>query len=137
MSEILRPYPPAYITAREAIEPCQIGGYEFLPGTTILFSQWVAHRELRYFDDPDTFRPERWIEGLANRLTLPGAKQLPLEKNTTAHEPPTIVQPFLTLFSRITASMLDRHDIVTGRQPTRDRAFRTCSISAGSPEISL
>jgi hypothetical protein len=54
--------------AREVIEPCQIGGYEFLPGTTILFSQWVAHRDPRYFDDPDTFRPERWIEGLANRL---------------------------------------------------------------------
>jgi cytochrome P450 len=68
MSEILRLYPPAYITAREAIEPCQIGGYEFLPGTTILFSQWVMHRDPRYFDDPDTFRPERWIEGLANRL---------------------------------------------------------------------
>jgi cytochrome P450 len=67
-SEILRLYPPAYITAREVIEPCQIGEYEFLPGTTILFSQWVAHRDRRYFDDPDTFRPEHWIEGLANRL---------------------------------------------------------------------
>src|ERR1700732_4271024 len=72
MSEILRLHPPAYITAREVIEPCQIGGYEFLPGTTILFSQWVAHRDPRYFDDPDAFRPERWIEGLANDLP-PGA----------------------------------------------------------------
>jgi cytochrome P450 len=68
MNEILRLYPPAYITAREAIEPVQIGGYEFLPGTTIIFSQWVAHRDPRYFDDPETFRPERWIEGLAARL---------------------------------------------------------------------
>jgi cytochrome P450 len=68
LSEILRLYPPAYIMAREAIELCEIGGYEFLPGTTILFSQWVAHRDPRYFDDPDAFRPERWIEGLANRL---------------------------------------------------------------------
>ncbi len=68
MNEILRLYPPAYITARENIEECQIGGYEFLPGTTIIFSQWVAHRDPRYYDDPDTFRPERWIEGLASRL---------------------------------------------------------------------
>jgi cytochrome P450 len=68
MSEILRLYPPAYITAREVIEPCQIGEYVFLPGTTILFSQWVAHRDPRYFDDPDAFLPERWIDGLANRL---------------------------------------------------------------------
>ena len=68
MSEILRLYPPAYIMAREVIAPCQIGGYEFLPGTTLLFSQWVAHRDPRYFDDPDAFRPERWIGGLAGRL---------------------------------------------------------------------
>jgi cytochrome P450 len=68
MSEILRLYPPAYITARESVEPCEIGGYEFLPGTTIIFSQWVAHRDPRFYDDPEAFRPERWIEGLASRL---------------------------------------------------------------------
>jgi cytochrome P450 len=68
MNEILRLYPPAYITARETIETVELGGYEVLPGTTIIFSQWVAHRDPRYYDDPDTFRPERWIEGLANRL---------------------------------------------------------------------
>ena len=29
MNEVLRLYPPAYIMARETVEPCQIGGYEF------------------------------------------------------------------------------------------------------------
>jgi cytochrome P450 len=37
-------------------------------GSTILVSQWVMHRDARYYDDPDAFRPERWIEGLAARL---------------------------------------------------------------------
>jgi cytochrome P450 len=54
--------------AREVIEPVQIGGYEFTPGTTIVMSQWVSHRDPRFFDDPEAFRPERWLDGLASRL---------------------------------------------------------------------
>jgi cytochrome P450 len=68
MNEVLRLYPPAYIMARETIEPCEIGGYEFRPGTTIIFSQWIMHRDARYYDDPHAFRPERWLDGLAQRL---------------------------------------------------------------------
>jgi len=68
MNEVLRLYPPAYIMAREAVEPCEIGGYEFRPGTTIVFSQWIMHRDARYYDDPDAFRPERWLESLSQRL---------------------------------------------------------------------
>jgi len=68
ISEVLRLYPPAYIAARTSIEPSQIGGYDFPAGSTMLMSQWVMHRDPRYYDDPDTFRPERWLNGLANRL---------------------------------------------------------------------
>jgi cytochrome P450 len=72
MNEILRLYPPAYITARETIESCELGGYIIPAGKTIIFSQWVAHRDPRYYTDPDVFRPERWLDGLAQRLP-PGA----------------------------------------------------------------
>jgi cytochrome P450 len=68
MSEVLRLYPPAYVTARTSIEPCQIAGYDFPADTTFLLSQWVTHRDARFYDDPDTFRPERWLNGLAQRL---------------------------------------------------------------------
>jgi cytochrome P450 len=68
MSEVLRLYPPAYITARTSIEPCQISGYDFSADTTFLLSQWVTHRDARFYDDPDAFRPERWLSGLAQRL---------------------------------------------------------------------
>jgi cytochrome P450 len=44
-------------------------------GTTVLISQWVMHRDARYFDDPDLFRPERWLDGLAERL--PAGAYLP------------------------------------------------------------
>jgi cytochrome P450 len=68
MNEVLRLFPPAYIMARETVEPVELGGYEFAPGTTILFSQWVTHRDPRWFDEPDAFRPERWLDGLEDRL---------------------------------------------------------------------
>jgi cytochrome P450 len=68
LNEVLRLYPPAYILARTAIAPCTIGGYDIPTGTTILTSQWVMHRDERYFDDPDSFHPERWLDGLADRL---------------------------------------------------------------------
>jgi cytochrome P450 len=62
---VLRLYPPAYITARTSIEPFSLAGYEFAKDTTVLFSQWVTHRDARYFEDPETFRPERWLNGAA------------------------------------------------------------------------
>jgi cytochrome P450 len=68
VSESLRLYPPAYLLARTSIAPCNIGGYDFPTGTTVLASQWVMHRDPRYFDEPDSFRPERWLDGLAGRL---------------------------------------------------------------------
>ena len=68
LREVLRMYPAAYITARTSIEPSQIGGYDFPAGSTMLMSQWVTHRDPRFYDAPDTFRPERWLDGLADRL---------------------------------------------------------------------
>ena len=72
ISEVLRLYPAAYIMARTTIAPLSLGGYDLPAGSTILFSQWVMHRDARYYDQPEIFRPERWIEGLAGRLP-PGA----------------------------------------------------------------
>jgi cytochrome P450 len=34
----------------------------------MLMSQWVMHRDPRFYDDPDAFRPERWLNGLADQL---------------------------------------------------------------------
>ncbi len=68
VNEVLRLYPPAYIIARTSIEPCQIGGYDFPAGTTFLLAQWVMHRDPRYYEDPEAFRPERWLDGLMDRL---------------------------------------------------------------------
>lgn len=68
VQESLRVYPPAYIMARTAVAPVSIGGYEFGEGATVLASQWVSHRDPGYFAEPEKFRPERWLDGLEERL---------------------------------------------------------------------
>ena len=61
-------YPPAYGMGRLALEPVQIGDYVIPPGTTCFLSQWVSHRDERYFPEPEEFRPERWADDLARRI---------------------------------------------------------------------
>jgi cytochrome P450 len=68
VSEVLRLYPPAWGIAREAVENGEIGGYRVPKGSIILMSQAVMHRDARYFEDPDSFKPERWANGLAKQL---------------------------------------------------------------------
>ena len=68
LSEVLRLFPPAYAFGRRALRPSRVGGYDVEPGTTVLMSPWAMHRDPRYFDDPEEFRPERWLGGLASRL---------------------------------------------------------------------
>jgi cytochrome P450 len=66
--EAMRLYPPVYAIGREAVVDLELGGYRVKRGYTILMSQWVNHRDPRYFPQPEEFRPERWLTGLANRL---------------------------------------------------------------------
>jgi cytochrome P450 len=66
--ESLRLYPPAPGIGREALADCEIGGYPIRKGAQISLVQWVVHRDPRWFDDPDTFKPERWDNDLARRI---------------------------------------------------------------------
>ena len=68
IDEAMRLMPPVWIIGREAIETVDIGGAPVAKGTTVLMSQWVVHRDPRWFPSPDTFQPERWQDGLAQRL---------------------------------------------------------------------
>ena len=60
VKEAMRLYPPAYTIGRRPTEPLELGGYTLPAGTNILMSQWVVHRDERWFESPDEFRPERW-----------------------------------------------------------------------------
>jgi cytochrome P450 len=68
VQEAMRLYPPVYVVGREAVRDCEIGGFPIPRGMTLLMSQWVLHRDPRFFEEPEVFRPERWTEGLAKQL---------------------------------------------------------------------
>lgn len=63
LSESMRLYPPAWIIGRRALEPYRIDGHELPARTIVLTSQWVVHRDPRWWPDADRFEPARWMPG--------------------------------------------------------------------------
>jgi cytochrome P450 len=68
IKESMRLYPPAWIIAREAIEPVTIGGYAVSRGSIIMMSPYITQRDPRYFEEPESFRPERFAPELEKTI---------------------------------------------------------------------
>jgi cytochrome P450 len=68
VKEAMRLYPPAYVIGRQAVKPCTLGRHSIAAGTTVFISPWVLHRDPRFFEEPERFRPERWAGDAARRL---------------------------------------------------------------------
>ncbi|MGE7668785.1 cytochrome P450 [Peribacillus sp. NPDC097077] len=58
--ESLRIYPPLYVISRKAAEDVSIGNYHFKKGEMFLLSSYVMHHNPEYFDQPESFIPERF-----------------------------------------------------------------------------
>ncbi len=59
-SEAMRLYPPVWVTARTCIQPYEISGYNIPVGAVLIASQFVVHRDARFYADPLRFNPERF-----------------------------------------------------------------------------
>jgi cytochrome P450 len=61
LAETMRLYPPTWMFVRVAQRDDVLPSGASVPsGTKIYLSQWVMHRDARYFPDPDRFDPRRF-----------------------------------------------------------------------------
>jgi cytochrome P450 len=63
-AEALRLYPPAAMVFRRALEDHPVGEYVIPKDSIVILSQYVMHRDPRFYPDPDAFDPGRWTPEL-------------------------------------------------------------------------
>jgi cytochrome P450 len=60
LAESMRLYPPAWTVGRLAVRDYPVGEYVIPEGSLVLVSQYVLHRDPRFWPDPSRFDPERF-----------------------------------------------------------------------------
>jgi cytochrome P450 len=61
LAETLRLWPPSWLFSRRALEPLVLGERTVPVGTMCLISPALLHRDARWWEEPDRFRPGRWL----------------------------------------------------------------------------
>lgn len=60
--EALRLWPVAWNLARRPSQPHEMAGHAVTPRDEVIVCPYAVHRNPQHWDDPDSFRPERWAE---------------------------------------------------------------------------
>lgn len=68
ITEAMRLYPPIWRTGRLVNQPFVLANYEIPQGALLCIAPIITHRDPRWFDDPEEFRPERWTPEFRDRL---------------------------------------------------------------------
>jgi cytochrome P450 len=63
LAESMRLYPPAWVIGRQAKEEFRVkdSPWTIPAGGVLLMSQFVVHRDPRWWERPEEFLPERWV----------------------------------------------------------------------------
>ena len=68
--EALRLYPPAWLITRKALGDDTLGGHHIPESSLLILSPWLLHRHPAVWPQPETFRPERFLSGEADRTAF-------------------------------------------------------------------
>ena len=60
LDETLRMYPPAWVGPRRSVEAFEFGGHTVPAKAFVNYSSWASHHLPDVFEDPSSFRPERF-----------------------------------------------------------------------------
>jgi cytochrome P450 len=75
VSEAMRIYPPAWMIGRTVSTDQEFGGWHVPAGSVVAVSPLLMHHDARWFPEPDTFDPDRWLD--ARRDGVPRHAYLP------------------------------------------------------------
>ena len=61
ISESMRLFPPAWTMGRRVLQDHALGAHIVEKDALVIMSQWVVHHDPRWWHQPDSFMPERWL----------------------------------------------------------------------------
>ncbi|MBK7864857.1 MAG: cytochrome P450 [Archangiaceae bacterium] len=67
IQETLRLHPPAYILSRRVKADDVVCGFQVHAGGTVVMSPLILHRHPAYWERPEAFVPERWLDAEAEK----------------------------------------------------------------------
>ena len=123
VKEAIRILPPAPIIVREPIEDDTIGPYTIPAGTPLVLPPFRIQNDPRWFDNPDSFQPERWTIELEDKLhrfayfPFGGGPRICIGMRMAMIEAVLIVAEYVRRFdiSRLDDSVLDLQPSITLR----------------------
>jgi cytochrome P450 len=68
IKEAMRLYPPVWVMIRRSASDQTVASWSFAKGAQVFLSQWVVHRDSRFYANPDGFKPDRWTEEFKQNL---------------------------------------------------------------------
>ncbi|MCE7992922.1 MAG: cytochrome P450 [Roseivirga sp.] len=71
IQEVLRMYPPVWAVSREAVADDKILDEPIAKGDTVFLSIYAMHRHPAYWEDPDSFKPDRYLKPYPKEAYMP------------------------------------------------------------------
>jgi cytochrome P450 len=68
IDETLRLFPPVHVFSRQALADDEVCGQRVPKGSFITVASWVLHRHKLFWQQPEEFRPERFLPENADRI---------------------------------------------------------------------